>query len=840
MSAAFFVVTTFRRSWQRHPFRALTTTVGVILGAALASMVVSIDGVVSDAVRSADGASLMRADVVVRSRSSAGFDHRLGRRLRAAAGDARTLAVLQANAQLVERRGAPTAPIALLGVSPEAPRFVPGVSRALVERRAAVGAPGLLVGERWLRANGLRVGDRIRLTTPRGASPWTVVGELPSSSPNGGAIAVGEIEVVGFAFRRGGRIDALYLQLPRDADRAAVIERLRAAAGGEAVVGLPRLAGDMNARTLAVVRSLLVVAGTIGLLSAVIVVFVCWRLLLEDERASLARLRLAGATPAQLAIGTAVLLFPATLACGVLGVPLGLLGAHLLRGLSEQLVAYTGLAATQGAADATWPAVAGIASGFVTAGIAWLAGIRAFVRIPALEAVRPPDVPAPHRARSLGVGAAGLTVLIVALGSLPLLPSRPASVGIALAVAGASACAIGVGAAIGGALAIRGGWIRLAAGRHLAADTRHVTGLVLLVGLAVTAGVTLGGVADSYSQAIGRSVASWTQADLFVRLGPPGATLRDARFPRNVRRRLARLSGVVQAGAYSSAVVDRRGRNLMLQAYDVAHARGVAKLIVYDGVRGPALWQALAQRKVAVSQSMAGLERLHVGERLSLPGADGPWRVTIAAVIDDYTSDGGAVIMSLSMLAKLTGERRMEEILLVLGSDVSRSAVTSRIRRVLSRYPSLVVLDRDEYRALATEFVKGILNVFRALAAAMFLILLLAATVIFAASLSVRRRALATSEVCGVTPWQLKAQLGLEAILTATAAWCLAAVSSGLLIPDTLRSMSGYTGFLPPVVPPWGELGLALPLAVAVSLCASAVVSRATMRNDLVELLRFE
>jgi putative ABC transport system permease protein len=841
MSASRFVMGALWRAWRQHPLRALAAVTGVVLGMALTTMVVSVDGSVSRAVRSADAAALVRADIAVRARSLAGFGYAAGRRIRDAAGSAPTMAVLQANARVVGADGRAAEPIAVVGVSGEVERFLPSVTAGTFsEQRALADAPGLFVGADKLAAHGLRVGDRMRLTTPRGEAAWAIVGALPGDLPNGGAIAVGDIESVGFAFKRLGSVDALYVQAPARADRAELVERLQRAAGATATVGPAQAASQVDARSLAIVRSLLIVAGAIGLLSSVVVVFVCWRLLLEDERTSLARLRLTGATPGQLAVGAGLLLLPTTLACGVLGLPLGMLGAELIHGFSTQLVAFGGLAAVPAAGEVLRPAVAGLACGLLVAGAAWLAAIHAFVRMSALEAVRPPEPPPPPGGPRYRILASGLAALAIAAATLATGRAELVPVSLGLALGGATAVVIGTPSPLGRAIARGGGYTALTAGRHVAADARRTVSIVLMVGLSVAASLTLGGVVASYRAAIDRSVASWTQADLFVRLGRPGTTLRDARFPAEMRQRLARLPGVSEAGAFTSTVVDHRGRNLMLQAYDPRHVRGQANLIVYEGARGAALWRALADGQIAISQSMARLDRLHVGDRVRIPGADDARPLTIAAVVDDYVSDGGTVISSLATLARLTGERRIEEVTLTLAPDASPDAVTAAVRRALTQHPSLVVLDRAEFRALATGFVMNIADLFRTLAAAMFLLVLLAATVTLAASLSVRRRMLAIGAVCGVTPRRLAGQLALEVTAMATAAWATAALLSRILIPDTLQLMSRPTGLLPPTVVPWSELALALPAAITVSLVASALVSRATVQDEVIEALRFE
>jgi putative ABC transport system permease protein len=820
----------------------VAATIGVILGAALTTLVISINQSVSSAARSASGRDIVKADLAVQARSAGGVSYAFGRRIRRAAGRAPVSGVVQVNSRLSDAGGGDQGVLSVLGVERNAEAFIPpGVARDLAESRGSPNAPPLVVGEPWLERNDKAVGDRIRLQTARGTLPWTIVGSISGDLPNNGAIAVGGLETIGLAFGRPDSLDTLYVQTPAGVERDALARRLRSAAGAAAVVGPPDVVSAASSRSLLVVQAMLLVAGFIGLLSAAVVVFVCWRLLLEDERANIARFRLTGATPAQLALGAGLVLLVATLLSCAIGLPAGIYGARLLHNLTSQLVGFTGLAAAFDSANVAMPMLAGLFGALAISCVAWIAGIRAFVAISALEAVRPPDPPPPARSvRRWAIGA-GIVAIALAILSIELLPLELAALGVLLVLCGVVLVTMGAPILIGRGLAWRDfGFVPLAAGRHVAADSRRTVAITLMLGLGVIAGLTLGGVATSYQAAIDRSVRSWTHADLFVRMGRPGQTLRDSRFPPSVQQRLARLPGVAQAGAFTYVPIDYRSRNVVLQAYDTRHIEGIADLIVYSGPHGAALWKALDRGEIAISESMARLDSRRVGESLVLPSTEGDRRLRIAAVIDDYVSEGGTVVASMQTFRSLTGERRIDDVPLVLEPGVSAAEMAARVRAALPGYDSLSLLDRDSFRASITNFISNVVALFRGLALVAFFIILMAATLTLAASLSVRRRSLAIGQVCGAAPTQIQRQLCLEAAAMALVAWVVAAVATSLLIPSILRSMAAKTGLLPAMAAPVTELAVALPLGLAVALGASLSVSRMVLKEDIVDTLRFE
>ncbi len=830
------------RAWRRHPFRALAATIGVVLGAALTTMVVSINDSVSNAAQSASGSGIVKADLAVQARSAGGVSYALGRRVRRVVGDGAVSAVVQVNTRLAGGGADNGAVLSLLGVEQNARSFLPpGVGTDLIQREAAPGAPGLVAGKQWLQRNDLAVGDRVRLQTSRGSRPWTVVGAVPGSLPNNGAIAAAPLDSVARAYDRPDSLDTLYIQLPKNGDADALSARLRDVVGDAAVVGSPAIVGAANARSLLIVQAMLLVVGLIGLASAAVVVFVCWRLLLEDERASVARFRLAGATPAQLALGAGAVLFTATVGCCAVGVPAGLLGARLLRSLTSDLVGFTGLAASFDSGDPVIPAIAGLAGALGVACLAWVAGIATFVAIPALEAVRPPDPPPQGNTGRRRMIAAGCAALALSALSLLVLPVELAATGALLALVGALLLTVAVPVPMGRALTrLDAGFVPLAAGRQIAADARRTAAITLMLGLGVTASLTVGGVITSYQTAIERSVRSWTHADLFVRQGDPGQTLRDLRFPPGVQRRLAGLPGVAEAGAFTYAPIDYRDRNVMFQAYDTHHVSGIADLIVYSGARGPALWRALERGTIAISQSMARLDSLHVGQSIAVPSTGGERRLRISAVIDDYISEGGTMVGSIRTFESVTGERRIDDVPLVFDPGVSAAQMSARVRAALPGYESLTLLGRDQFRASITGFIANVATLFKGLALVAFFIILMAATLTLAASLSVRRRALAVGQICGLTPGQIRRQLCLETAAMALTAWIVAAAVTCLLIPNILRAMAVKTGLLPTVVLPGAELLAALPLGLAAALLASVLVARMIRDESIVQTLHFE
>ncbi len=182
--------------------------------------------------------------------------------------------------------------------------------------------------------------------------------------------------------------DAVLVRVRDGARTDAIADRIRVAVGGAAIVGT---AGDVvrpEQSSFAAIRQLLAMVGAAGLLTAGTVLFVCWRLLVEDERETIGRLRLAGAAPRAIVAGSAVIFAAVLLASAAVGIPIGLVAAGALTSFSRQVVSLTGLAAAPQPPAILLPAAVGLTAGLAISAVAWIAGLRSCLRVPAIEAVR--------------------------------------------------------------------------------------------------------------------------------------------------------------------------------------------------------------------------------------------------------------------------------------------------------------------------------------------------------------------------------------------------------------------------------------------------------------------
>lgn len=811
---------------------------GVTLGVVLTTLVVTISISMSAAVRGAVGSDVVDADLVAAARLPSGIDREATRRILAAAVPAVAVPMLQANTRLADRDDAV---LSVLGVTRAGRRLVPKFDPSeLALVRPAPGTAGLLLGRGWAEERGIRKGDVIPLVGPTGEVRWTVTGLVSSALPNAGAVGLARIADARLAFGRPGKTDAIYVRARPGMSHSKLEERLRVASRGSAVVGDPTISSRADEASLLAVRGMLAVVALLGVAAAALVVFVSWRLLLEDERRNISRFLLNGATVRDLALGSGLVMGGATLICAAIGTPIGFVLGKALSSVSQQLAGFTGVAAVPEPSLGAATAVAGIASACLMTGIAWLVGVRAMRSVPVIDAFRVerPDVArAAQGGRTVPLAIAASCVAMAAAALLT--PTDYAALGLVVVVA--SACLLAYFVPLGFAMLIRrlDGYFPLAIGRYLAARSARVALLTTTFGVGIAACLVLGGLIQSFQTGLSKSVESWTQADLFVRPGWAGSTMRDTRFPADLRSRLAAVDGVERAGAWTFTMVESEGRRFMLQGWDTANTRGVVDLITYDGPSDRGLWRALDNGQVAISQSMSRLRDLDVGDRIEVPTADGVSLLPIGAVVDDYLSDNGAVITSLSKFRRLTGDPRLDSIQLKLRPGESPEVVADRVRRELPDWPGLVVATRGEMQDRVTGVFDSLVSVLGGLTVAIFALVMLVASTTTAAALNARRGSLALSALCGAPPRAVRRQLFTEGLVIGGAAWLAGAPAGLLALGLTIGVLSLSTGLLPEVVVPLSTLALTLPLVLVASVTAVWLPARRLPR-EIVRSLRFD
>ena len=833
--SSLLVTRSLMRSWRRHPLRAASTVVAAITGVVLTTLIVGVIVSILAAVRGGSGFDAIHADVVVASRSPGGLDPNLVQALSKAAAPATATPVSFANTRL---EGHTDAVLTIIGVPDGAGAVVPRFKGVQVATLGHDGAYPLVVSRQWATSHGVRLGSVVRLTGPGGGQAWTVAAITDAKLPNDGAVALAPINTLRTAFQRSANVDALLVNRS-GANLDDLKTRLSAVGGQATLVGSVKQVVAPEETSFAEIRQILLMTGMMGLITAAAVLFVCWRLTIEDERDNIARLRLVGIRPAALAAGAAVVFGSVTVLAIIVGIPVGLLGAGVMVSFARQVVHLTGLAAAPTAPAPLLPALAGLTAGLVVGALAWLSGLRSFLRVPPITAVRGTEASANRRLPAGTLVAGGAAAIVASLALSRVLPAQLNGAALVLAIAAALLLAAAL-PAVAGYLVHRRAVSRLSTGRELAGGRMKRSGTVGVFAVALILAIAISGLATSLGSGLRSSITAWTHGDLYVMPAEPGINLRDEMFPASTMAQLQSLPSIATVVPFTLATVKYESRNVQLYAWGTQGVESMVHLNVEHGVQGQQLWQALDNGSVAVSTNFAWLHHYHVGEAITLPTPGGSVRAPIAATIRDYTGDTGIIFSSYSTYERVTGDPRSFDLIVKVRPGANIAQVAQSIRSALPQYSGLTVWTGQQMRNHLMGLLGQVLSILQLLGLACLALAILVGMTTAVAGLPARKLTIGLTGLLGAPRRLIGREVAGSRTAVGLLAWAVAFPIGLLSVGVLIHAVGAQSGTFPPVVVPLEFAFAMLVAALAAAGVAVWLPSRRLLDIDIADQIRYE
>jgi putative ABC transport system permease protein len=341
----------------------------------------------------------------------------------------------------------------------------------------------------------------------------------------------------------------------------------------------------------------------------------------------------------------------------------------------------------------------------------------------------------------------------------------------------------------------------------------------------------------SFRATVARWLETSVQADVYV--SPPSlvGNRPDATLPDDLVERLRHLPGVADVGTSRVVRAEVDGIPVTLVAIDPPRqARGALRF--RDG-RADA-WDAARRGAVLVSEPFAYRRNRRVGDHVRVRSGAGEVELPIAAVVHDYGSSEGVVLMTRATYDRLWRDRAISSVALYAADPAGVEALVREARRAAGdedvvirpgrrlREDSLAVFDR-------TFAVTGVL---RALVVTVAFVGVLAALMAVALE---RARELAVLRAQGLTPrdvWRLVAtETGLLGLVAGLAAIPVGIALAALLVVVINQRAFGWTLDFTVTA---GPLLQALGLGVGAALLAGLYPAWRLARSPLAEALREE
>ena len=708
----------------------------------------------------------------------------------------------------------------------------------------------LIVTREFAARNGLASGSALTLETMAGPKRFVVRGVMESgglSQAFGGSLAIMDVYAAQAVFGRGRTFDRIDVALREGTTLAEGRRALEAALGPGLQVEPPSTRGQQYETVLRVYAIAMGLSSTFALVIGMFIIYNSFAIAVTQRRAEIGILRALGATRRQvrtLFLGESAI---AGLIGSAAGIGLGAVLAGGLRGYVGNFVeALYGVAERPDAIEPDPLVLAGaVAMGIATSLVAGVLPARAAAGVDPVQALQK------GKYQVLSAGESRVRTVAASVSAL-------AAAALALAGHGQVAFYAGFLLAILAALLMTPalalwlsrllrpllGWLRPVEGA-LAADSliqapRRTSATVAALMLSLSLAISLAGLSAGSRASIMRWVDSALNPDLFV---TPALTLtsRQFRFPGEMEAELSHVDGVVEVQGVRSARIVFQQSPVLLIALSIQGWATWARRSPVAGDEETMYREAAAGRGFMVSDNLAAMKGLRVGQVIDVMGPDGAIRLPIAGIVEDWSDQSGSIFVDRSVYRRAWSDDSANVFRIYVRKGHPVEQVKAAILAKYAGTRRIFVLGNADVRS----FIGGLTDQWMGLTYSQIGVAVLVAILGIVNTLTVsitdRRRELGVMRAVGALRAQIRHTIWLEAVAIAVVGLvlglALGALALHYILDMTHRDISGMT--IPYAYPVRVALSL-VPAIVGAALLAAFWPAESAVRGSLVQALEYE
>jgi putative ABC transport system permease protein len=694
------------------------------------------------------------------------------------------------------------------------------------------------------------VGGHLTLGTSEGDRIFTVRGVMKSSglaTAFGGNIAVMDIYAAQKMFGRGRTFDRIDLAVKPGTTVAQAVAELTRLLGAGFEIQPPAARGAQVEGMLASYTTMVGISSAFALFVGMFIIYNAFSIAVTERRKEIGILRSLGASRAQiqrLFIGESAAL---GLVGSIVGVLVGTMSARAIAAfLAPILTSVYGVAQSLDEAPTS----------LYFSGLALAVGLAVSVvaaMVPALNAARVDPVLALQKGKNQelsGVGyrrRGGWAAVLFIFALLCLFGPRHrfvfylgyATVIVATVLA-SPILSLSVTRVLRRALA----WLQPIEGA-LAADSlmqapKRTSSTVAALMLSLALVVAFQGMTRAEYASIMDWVSGVLNPDLFVL---PTASIDNhaSRLPATMGEELAAVQGVSRVQWLRNGRIWLRGSPVMLSAMEM---KSIAETVhtppVAGGDQREMFRKAAAGEGVIVSDSLAQLQHLRLGEDLVIPAPYGEVRLPIVGVTVDYTDQNGTIFIDRHVFTRYWHDDWATMFRVYTGPGLS-AAVRERILGRYAGQRQVFVLTNSDLRAYVVKLVSQWFGLTTIQIAVAVLIAILGIVNSLTVSITDRQRELGVLRAVGGLHNQIRRTIWLEAVSIGAVGLVLGcglgAVNLYYVLQVVQRDIAGVR--LDYQFPVATALGL-IPIILGAAFAAALWPAERAVRRPLVEALEYE
>jgi putative ABC transport system permease protein len=708
----------------------------------------------------------------------------------------------------------------------------------------------IILSKEFADKNGIAVGARVTLGTAAGPKPFNVRGVMKSTgltSAFGGNLAIMDIYAAQKMFGRGRKFDRIDLGVKEGRTLVDAEHQLGALLGPGFQVEPPSGRGQQFEAMLAAYSMMVNISSAFALFIGMFIIYNSFAIAVTERRSEIGILRALGATRRQvrwLFLGESAV----TGLIGSLGgVAFGLLIARGIAASIGTLISDVYGVAQRADEIATNPALLGAALllGIATSMIA--------ATIPARNAARVDPVQALQKGKYqvLSAGESRLrAILAVVLGaiSIALLSfagNRPLFyLGFALAIVAALLLTPLLSVTLTHAMRPLLKWMRPVEGT-LAADSliqapRRTSASVAALMLSLTLVIGFAGMARaSYASLVGW-MESTLNPDLFI-MPSQNIVIRTIRFPAEMGAQIAAIPGVDRVQLVRDARIVFRKTPVMLVAVDTKSIQATVHRAPVEGDEAEMYRKASAGEGLIVSDNLARLQGLRLGETLEIPSPNGVITLPVVGIVLDYSDQQGTILIDRKVFIRYWNDDSVNVFRLYVKPGVPVAGVRDAVIARFAGERQIFVFTNAELKSYILKITDQWFGLTSVQIAVAVLVAILGIVNTLTVSITDRRRELGVLQAVGGLHGQIRRTIWLEALsigsIGLTLGFILGAIGLFYLLQIVEKDIAGMRL---DYLFPYSTVMALVPTILIAAFVAAIWPAESAVHGSLVEALEYE
>jgi putative ABC transport system permease protein len=708
----------------------------------------------------------------------------------------------------------------------------------------------LIVSNEFAARNGLAAGSRLSLGTVQGAKAFVVRGVMKSSgltSAFGGNLAIMDVYAAQKMFGRGRTFDRIDVGVRNGHTIAETQADLRTRLGPGFDVDPPSGRGQQFEAMLAAYSMMVGISSLFALFIGMFIIYNSFAIAVTQRRSEIGILRALGATRRQirwLFLGESAI---TGLVGSLGGLAFGILIAHGIAASIGTLISdvYGVAQRADELATSPWLLALALAIGIVTSIVAAAIPARSAASVDPVQALQKGKYQVLSLGESRARAVAAVVLGAISLVCLTVASSRPVFyTGYVLAITVALLLSPLLSLALARILrpilkAVRPVEGALAADSLIQAPRRTSASVAALM-LSLALVVAFAGMARASYDSIIDWMNTALNPDLFV-MPSQNIVIRTIRFPPEMSPEIAAVPGVERVQMVRDGRITFRRTPVMLVAVEVKSLSETARREPVAGNAEEMYRKTAAGEGVMVSDNLAQLQHLELGEMLEVPTPSGLLRLPIVGIVVDYSDQQGTILMDRSVFVKYWHDDSVNAFRVYLEPGARVADVR---RRILERYAGqrqVFVLTNNELKGYILRITDQWFGLTSVQIAVAVLVAILGIVNTLTVSITDRRRELGVLQAVGGLRNQIRRTIWIEAlsiaVLGLALGYALGAVNLYYILQIVHHDIAGMR--LDYTFPTSTVLAL-VPAILGAAFVAAIWPAESAVRGSLVEALEYE